>query len=149
MWYLRGESKFSDHRPVYSLFAVQIDLTNKKKPKPAVPTSTTSNNRVGPNSRLPVTCVAKVQAEELLLLTRAKSCLDAGSSRFWVTQAKLTFWRPMQNLQLTVMGLWDREDWQNSSWVSDTCPWHFSTVWDGGWWYIDIYTFTEEWIKKA
>lgn len=81
MWYLRGESKFSDHRPVYSLFAVQIDLISKKKPKPAVPTNTASN-RVGPNSRLPVTCVAKVQAEELLVLTRAKSCLNTGSTRF-------------------------------------------------------------------
>ncbi|KAL6138688.1 hypothetical protein ACLB2K_063967 [Fragaria x ananassa] len=81
MWYLRGESKFSDHRPVYSLFAVQIDLASKKKPKPAVPTNRASN-RVGPNSRLPVTCVAKVQAEELLVLTRAKSCLNTGSTRF-------------------------------------------------------------------
>ncbi|XP_062002012.1 type I inositol polyphosphate 5-phosphatase 8 isoform X1 [Rosa rugosa] len=81
MWYLRGESKFSDHRPVYSLFAVQINLASKKKPKPAVPISTTSN-RVGPNSRVPATCVAKVQAEELLVLTRAKSCLDTSSSRF-------------------------------------------------------------------
>ena len=83
MWYLRGESKFSDHRPVYSLFAVQIDLASKKRPKPAVPTNTASNNRVGPDPRLAVTCVAKAQAEELLVLTRAKSCLlDTGSSRF-------------------------------------------------------------------
>ncbi|GAV62682.1 Exo_endo_phos domain-containing protein [Cephalotus follicularis] len=29
MWYVRGESKFSDHRPVYSLFSVQVDLANK------------------------------------------------------------------------------------------------------------------------
>ncbi|OVA18296.1 Inositol polyphosphate-related phosphatase [Macleaya cordata] len=26
--YVRGESKFSDHRPVYSLFSVQVDLAN-------------------------------------------------------------------------------------------------------------------------
>ncbi|XP_026417721.1 type I inositol polyphosphate 5-phosphatase 8-like [Papaver somniferum] len=25
MWYVRGENKFSDHRPVYSLFSVQLD----------------------------------------------------------------------------------------------------------------------------
>ncbi|KAJ3676669.1 hypothetical protein LUZ60_004081 [Juncus effusus] len=25
MWYVRGESRFSDHRPVYSLFSVQLD----------------------------------------------------------------------------------------------------------------------------
>lgn len=29
MWYLRGESKFSDHRPVHSLFSAQIDVGRK------------------------------------------------------------------------------------------------------------------------
>lgn len=28
MWYVRGESKFSDHRPVYSQFQVQIDSSS-------------------------------------------------------------------------------------------------------------------------
>ncbi|KAM1159404.1 hypothetical protein ACFX19_033151 [Malus domestica] len=56
MCYMRGESKFSDHRPVYSLFSVRLDWAAKKKPNSCVLKSS-----------------AKVQAEELLLLTRAKS----------------------------------------------------------------------------
>ncbi|XP_059669483.1 type I inositol polyphosphate 5-phosphatase 8-like [Cornus florida] len=32
MCYVRGESKFSDHRPVYSLFSVQVNVANNPKP---------------------------------------------------------------------------------------------------------------------
>ncbi|XP_054792585.1 type I inositol polyphosphate 5-phosphatase 8-like [Prosopis cineraria] len=61
MWYVRGESKFSDHRPVYSLFSVKVDLTSKK----IIPCAA---------SALSSTCPAKVQVEEqLMLLTRANS----------------------------------------------------------------------------
>ncbi|KAH7512978.1 hypothetical protein FEM48_Zijuj12G0147700 [Ziziphus jujuba var. spinosa] len=81
MWYLRGESKFSDHRPVYSLFSVQIDLANKNKNKSMPVASNKTNTRScilkgSANTALAATCVAKVQAEELLLLTRAQSCID-------------------------------------------------------------------------
>ncbi|KAJ7972513.1 Type I inositol polyphosphate 5-phosphatase [Quillaja saponaria] len=84
MWYVRGESKFSDHRPVYSLFSVQIDLTSKKPtPIATKPTGISAINsscpsKLSTNTALPLpsTCVAKVQAEELLLLTRARSCID-------------------------------------------------------------------------
>ncbi|KAM3688949.1 hypothetical protein ACJW31_09G009500 [Castanea mollissima] len=78
IWYLRGESKFSDHRPVYSLFSVLIDIANKHKP-----TSTTSTkfctNRLSTNTALSTTCAAKVQAEELLLVSRARSCIHTAS----------------------------------------------------------------------
>lgn len=78
IWYLRGESKFSDHRPVYSLFSVQIDIANKYKP-----TSTTRTkfctNRLSTNTALSTTCAAKVQAEELLLVSRARSCIHTAS----------------------------------------------------------------------
>ncbi|CAG7874348.1 unnamed protein product [Brassica rapa] len=72
IWYTRGESRFSDHRPVQSLFSVHIDLTlnqSNRKTKP--------NNQIHrPNPVLPYTCHGKVQAEEILLLTRAQSCID-------------------------------------------------------------------------
>ena len=64
MWYGRGESKISDHRPVYSLFCVQTDCNSSNK---------LNNNKTTPKAKamplplpLPTTGVAKVQAEELL-----------------------------------------------------------------------------------
>ncbi|CAJ1896939.1 unnamed protein product [Sphenostylis stenocarpa] len=75
MWYVRGESKFSDHRPVYSLFSVEVDLKSKNLAprscnlKPLTSTALSST-----------CCAAKVQAEEqLLLLTRAQSCINTKS----------------------------------------------------------------------
>jgi len=72
LWYVRGESKFSDHRPVYSLFSVEVDSRIKN----LVPRSCTLKPLT--NTALSSTCcAAKVQAEEqLLLLTRAQSCID-------------------------------------------------------------------------
>ncbi|XP_061341449.1 type I inositol polyphosphate 5-phosphatase 8-like [Gastrolobium bilobum] len=78
IWYVRGESKFSDHRPVYSLFSVKVDLTSKN----LIPSNVTIPRSSCPlkpltNAALSSTCAAKVQVEEqLLLLTRAQSCLD-------------------------------------------------------------------------
>ncbi|KAM7265754.1 hypothetical protein ACFE04_003437 [Oxalis oulophora] len=66
-WYVRGESKFSDHRPVYSLFSVQLDLTTKKLTKPSANNVTkTCSLRFSSNTPLPSTGVSKVRAEELL-----------------------------------------------------------------------------------
>ncbi|XP_020205473.2 type I inositol polyphosphate 5-phosphatase 8 [Cajanus cajan] len=60
LWYVRGESKFSDHRPVYSLFSVGVTC---KKLSPSIRSCPLSSS----------SCFAKVQAEEqLLLLTRAQ-----------------------------------------------------------------------------
>ncbi|KAL2992329.1 hypothetical protein AAZX31_10G042800 [Glycine max] len=78
LWYVRGESKFSDHRPVYSLFSVNVDLTSNKL-SPSIATSNSSSiisrscsSRPLTNAALSSSCFAKVQAEEqLLLLTRA------------------------------------------------------------------------------
>ncbi|XP_074563738.1 type I inositol polyphosphate 5-phosphatase 8-like [Curcuma longa] len=64
MWYVRGESRFSDHRPVYSLFSVQLDVDNQ-----AVETSNGSSS--GSSSW------GKVQAEELFLVARTQSCMEA------------------------------------------------------------------------
>ncbi|KAE9585489.1 putative phosphoric monoester hydrolase [Lupinus albus] len=69
MWYVRGESKFSDHRPVYSLFSLQLDLTSKHLTNAA----TTVNIRSCPsktltNAAFSSTCASKVQAEEQILL---------------------------------------------------------------------------------
>ncbi|XP_038904985.1 type I inositol polyphosphate 5-phosphatase 8 [Benincasa hispida] len=65
MWYVRGESRFSDHRPVYSLFSVQVDLANKNL--------ATANSNIAAATKpsidtaLSSLCTAKIQAEELLL----------------------------------------------------------------------------------
>ncbi|CAL0309834.1 unnamed protein product [Lupinus luteus] len=79
MCYVRGESKFSDHRPVYSLFSVQLDLTNKY-PTPSDATTVIPRScpsKALTNAALSSTCASKVQAEEqLMLLTRVKSCID-------------------------------------------------------------------------
>ncbi|KAI4300151.1 hypothetical protein L6164_033561 [Bauhinia variegata] len=74
MCYARGESKFSDHRPVYSLFSVEVDSRIKKH----TPTGTARSCPSKPvtNGGLSSSCAAKVQAEELLLLTRVHSCID-------------------------------------------------------------------------
>lgn len=76
MWYLRGESKFSDHRPVYSLFSVQLDVAKKNKQIAATKPST---NKPATNTPLTSSCVVKIQAEELLLLTRTQSCISTAS----------------------------------------------------------------------
>nr|XP_043634599.1 type I inositol polyphosphate 5-phosphatase 8 [Erigeron canadensis] len=82
MSYVRGESKFSDHRPVYSLFSAQVNMPINE--------NTTANSK-DPNSIKPSllpSCVAKVQAEELLL-SKTKSCIDS-APRFLGAAKKLT-----------------------------------------------------------
>ncbi|XWS55713.1 hypothetical protein CRYUN_Cryun09bG0024000 [Craigia yunnanensis] len=74
MWYSRGESRFSDHRPVYSLFSVQVNLANK-----LISTTRSCLPRFSAKSTLSSACVAKVQAEELLLIPRAQSSINATS----------------------------------------------------------------------
>ncbi|GJY16265.1 type I inositol polyphosphate 5-phosphatase 8 [Tanacetum coccineum] len=70
MSYVRGESKFSDHRPVYSVFSVQVNL-----PLHEIKTTKPKDPNMLRSSLLPA-CVAKVQAEELLL-SKAKSCIES------------------------------------------------------------------------
>ncbi|XWS43687.1 hypothetical protein CRYUN_Cryun16bG0124800 [Craigia yunnanensis] len=76
VWYSRGESRFSDHRPVYSLFSVEVNLANK-----LISTARSCSPRFSAKTALSSVCVAKVQAEELLLIPRAQSCINA-TSRF-------------------------------------------------------------------
>ncbi|KAI3871127.1 hypothetical protein MKW98_015027 [Papaver atlanticum] len=99
MWYVRGENKFSDHRPVYSLFSVQLDSTidrNKvqkstSSSSSAITTTTTTHISSKSTSstasttstkgmHLSTACVAKIQAEELLVLPNITT--DASSSGF-------------------------------------------------------------------
>ncbi|XP_010260068.1 PREDICTED: type I inositol polyphosphate 5-phosphatase 8-like isoform X2 [Nelumbo nucifera] len=80
MWYMRGESRFSDHRPVYSLFSVQLNVANNNRVRVRVSTSTgtavhaaSRSNIISPSTLLASmssSCITRVQAEELLLLTR-------------------------------------------------------------------------------
>ncbi|XP_062118139.1 type I inositol polyphosphate 5-phosphatase 8 [Humulus lupulus] len=74
MWYGRGESKFSDHRPVYALFSVQID---SKRHNSSTTSNSTTRLRPRPMPLVAGTGVAKVQAEELLPAVNSSS-----SSRF-------------------------------------------------------------------
>ncbi|KAE8654309.1 Type I inositol 1,4,5-trisphosphate 5-phosphatase 1 [Hibiscus syriacus] len=67
VWYSRGECRFSDHRPVYSLFSVEMDLSNKQ-----IPTARSCPPRFSSKS-VTSTCGGKVQAEELLVVPRAQS----------------------------------------------------------------------------
>ncbi|KAI9154030.1 hypothetical protein LWI28_020138 [Acer negundo] len=68
--YIRGESRFSDHRPVYSLFSVQVNSPNKPH---TITTTRSCPPRVSKNTAaLSSTCVAKVQAEELLIFPRTE-----------------------------------------------------------------------------
>ncbi|MED6121080.1 hypothetical protein PIB30_026703 [Stylosanthes scabra] len=84
--YVRGESKFSDHRPVYSLFSAQVDLTSKNDSPPPPPSNgpaitRSCSSKPLVNAALPSSCAAKVQAEEqLLMLTRTQSCMDTVQS---------------------------------------------------------------------
>ncbi|CAH1438363.1 unnamed protein product [Lactuca virosa] len=66
--YVRGESKFSDHRPVYSVFSVQVNLPNKS--------IDCMDSDTLKSSVLPV-CVKKVQAEDHeWLVNKTKSCIE-------------------------------------------------------------------------
>ncbi|XP_071734785.1 type I inositol polyphosphate 5-phosphatase 8 [Rutidosis leptorrhynchoides] len=79
--YTRGESKFSDHRPVNSLFSVQVNLPSNEN---------YTNKSKGPNpirSSLLPACVAKVQAAELLLC-KTNSCIES-TPRFLEVAKKL------------------------------------------------------------
>ncbi|KDP35587.1 hypothetical protein JCGZ_09025 [Jatropha curcas] len=73
IWYVRGESKFSDHRPVYSLFSVEVEHSNSKVSKS---NSNYKSGRSSTSSVLQSGYVAKVQAEELLIISRAQSCIN-------------------------------------------------------------------------
>ncbi|XP_023005884.1 type I inositol polyphosphate 5-phosphatase 8-like [Cucurbita maxima] len=65
MWYTRGECRFSDHRPVYSLFSVQVDLANENLSNTnSIITAATKPSFEAALSSL---CAAKIQAEELFL----------------------------------------------------------------------------------
>ncbi|XVF76589.1 hypothetical protein PTKIN_Ptkin13bG0277900 [Pterospermum kingtungense] len=74
VWYSRGESRFSDHRPVYSLFSVQVNLADK-----LISAARSCPPRFSAKSTLSSAGVAKVQAEELLLIPRVQSCINATS----------------------------------------------------------------------
>lgn len=82
IWYVRGESKFSDHRPVYSLFSVQVNIAKQNKSTLTISSTTAKPPPLPPPPRqptvgLPPTCFAKIEAKELLLITRAQSCIQS------------------------------------------------------------------------
>lgn len=95
--YVRGESRFSDHRPVYAIFSVQVadgsaDTDEDRADAGSDTSSGSGSSATGRGgSRWPITAsgagmmssansCARVQAEEMFLLSRGHSCLEA--SRF-------------------------------------------------------------------
>ncbi|KAI3474062.1 hypothetical protein Pfo_028850 [Paulownia fortunei] len=80
MCYVRGESRFSDHRPVYSLFSVQVNL-------PSYPNPTSNITSKPPPDLLSESAVLSSSTEEFLLVTRTQSCIQT-APRFSVTAQK-------------------------------------------------------------
>ncbi|ONK76975.1 uncharacterized protein A4U43_C02F1830 [Asparagus officinalis] len=66
--YSRYESQFSDHRPVHSLFSIKIDdYCDPLRPNTATAADSYSISSAS----------SRVEAEEMLVITRAQSCLSA------------------------------------------------------------------------
>lgn len=65
--YIRGESRFSDHRPVSSLFSVDVKLAVENKSYMSNKSSKSCPPRASTSSILQSACAAKIQAEELLI----------------------------------------------------------------------------------
>jgi hypothetical protein len=97
IWYVRGESRFSDHRPVQSLFSVQLGDHDNHHHRPTTIRTANIVSNTGNNSSssaiagnagtamflsngINATTGNKVQLEEMLLVARTQSCLQA--SRF-------------------------------------------------------------------
>lgn len=78
MWYVRGESRFSDHRPVSSLFSVKLDGGDHVAVGEGVKDGTISYNHLNTTNASGASC-GKIQAEEQLLkfTARSQSCLEA------------------------------------------------------------------------
>ncbi|CAI9783230.1 unnamed protein product [Fraxinus pennsylvanica] len=89
MCYDRGESKFSDHRPVYSLFTVQVATVaaNEKKPTLIIG-SYTPEPSTAADKLLSQTAVLSA-TKDLMFLTRAQSCIHK-TLRFSVTAQQVT-----------------------------------------------------------
>ncbi|XP_004493900.1 type I inositol polyphosphate 5-phosphatase 8 [Cicer arietinum] len=83
MLYVRGESKFSDHRPVYSLFSAQVDMNTSNNLTRSSSTTVPISCSLKPFTNSSASCCpARVQAEEqLMLLARTQSCIHT-ISRF-------------------------------------------------------------------
>ncbi|KAL0375178.1 UNVERIFIED_CONTAM: Type I inositol polyphosphate 5-phosphatase 8 [Sesamum radiatum] len=84
MCYVRGESRFSDHRPVYSLFSVELNLPSYPYPSSKI-TSRTIQSSTAPEM-LSESAVLSSPAEEFFLVARTQSCIQT-APRFSVTGA--------------------------------------------------------------
>ncbi|WOL16251.1 type I inositol polyphosphate 5-phosphatase 8 [Canna indica] len=76
-FYVRGESRFSDHRPVHSLFRVELNDGRFDRQVAAAKELKAAGAPTGDQSRscsLPASSCGKVQAEELLLVTNKIRC---------------------------------------------------------------------------
>jgi hypothetical protein len=86
VWYTRGESRFSDHRPVASLFTARIDVVNKHHPRPAGAggddVDSAGKSRGLSSFRRPPTRAVGAQEMLLLVLRRSTTTTLPRSSGF-------------------------------------------------------------------
>lgn len=88
MCYVRGESTFSDHRPVYSIFSAQVNLRNYPNAtpvitrKPMIPSSASADLLLEKSAVLP-----SPEEEEFFLVGRTQSCIQT-APRFSITAQK-------------------------------------------------------------
>ncbi|KAL9673362.1 hypothetical protein QQ045_029618 [Rhodiola kirilowii] len=80
MTYDRDETRFSDHRPVYSLFTAQVNKHGPKFKPVHITNTTKSATLLNSTSVSSSSCAARIRAEELFILTRAQSCIQSSST---------------------------------------------------------------------
>ncbi|KAI3967955.1 hypothetical protein MKW92_043997 [Papaver armeniacum] len=97
VWYVRGENKFSDHRPVYSLFSVQLDSPiDGNKVQKSTPTTTTTSSSSSPTIATTTTSTSTKGMHfptESAATIRADGLCSSGKSINMRSEDYLTYYR--------------------------------------------------------
>ncbi|KAK4486742.1 hypothetical protein RD792_006688 [Penstemon davidsonii] len=83
--YTRGESRFSDHRPVYSLFSIDLNLPNNPHPTSEI----TSKTLTAAKLLSEAVVLSSSSTPDFLLVNRSQSCITS-NPRFPVTARNVT-----------------------------------------------------------
>ncbi|KAL3839573.1 hypothetical protein ACJIZ3_024164 [Penstemon smallii] len=84
--YTRGESRFSDHRPVYSLFSIELNLPNNPHPTSEITSKTLTAAKLLSEA---VVLSSSSTTPDFLLVSRTQSCITS-NPRFSVTAQDVT-----------------------------------------------------------